>query len=320
MTRALAAAALLLALGAPAPAEGQQLPERPCRTWSPTELRRNATEEELRCYFGIVGPGRFGLLSYVDVPVYQPATPMPGTHLVGVPGHAAPRPGESYEEWEWRMLRATFGPEAHRVYRELEVLDPRAAARILELEARLGAAGIPVVRLETWRAPARQAYLFQQGRSRPGPLATTTLTSWHSQVDRNGLPAGRAVDYAVPGSSMRRFHEIAHEVGLESFGADSNDPGHVFLPNPDELPPLELALLRVIPRIPEVTLATGLPVDRRLPPGGRASIRAATLEFASLPFIPYLVPDVDGPGAAPQVVTNAAAPPAPMAQDGRDAG
>ena len=33
--------------------------------------------------------------------------------------------------------------------------------------------GIRFVRRETWRAPERQAYLFQQGRSRPGALVTT---------------------------------------------------------------------------------------------------------------------------------------------------
>lgn len=291
--RRLLLAALLLAL--PHPCAGQvriELP--PCRPWEPEDLRRDPTEEQLRCRLGIEGPGRFGLLSYVDVPVYQPATPMPGTHLVGVPGHVGPRAGESYEAWEWRMLRTPFGPEAHRVYRELEVLDPRAAARVLEFESRLRAAGIPARRLETWRSPARQAYLFQQGRSRPGPLATTTLTSWHAQVDRNGLPAGRAVDYAVRPAHLVRFHEIAWSVGLESFGPDSNDPGHVFLPRPDEISPQDIALLRVLPRIPEVTLATGLPVDRMLPPGGHESVRMAAREFASEPFIRYVEPDVDG--------------------------
>ena len=251
----------------------------------PAEPRRNATEAELRCRFGAAGPGRFGLLSYVDVPVYQPDTPMPGTHVVGVPGHARPMPGESYEEWEWRVLRTAFGPQAHVVHRDLESLAPEVAERLIRLEGRLARAGIRATRRETWRSPTRQAYLFQQGRSRPGPLATATLTSWHSQVDELGRPAGRAADYHVPHAQLPRFHEIAAEVGLRSFGADSNDPWHVFLPGRQDVPEAELMLLRVLPRVPEVTLATGLPVDASLPLGGRGTLRAAAADFAASPFL-----------------------------------
>jgi hypothetical protein len=210
---------------------------------------------------------------------------MPGTHVIGVPGHAHPIPGESYEQWEWRVLRTEYGPEARRVHRELELLHPFVGSRIMELEGRLQAEGIRFHRRETWRSPDRQGYLFQSGRSRPGPLATGTLTSWHSQVDAQGKPAGRAVDYSVPTSQMRRFHDIVAAVGLSSFGAESYDPGHVFLPDPELLDPLEVVLLRVLPRVPEVTLATGLPVDRSLPLGGRETLRQSARSFASLPFI-----------------------------------
>lgn len=288
-----AIASLLLSLPSIVPA--QALSARPadaCPAWEPETIRRNPTEEELRCRYAAAGPGRFGLLSYVDVPVYQPETPMPGTHVVGIPGHARPYPNESYEAWEWRVLRTDFGPEAQHVFRGLEVLDMQVASRIMRLEARLVQEGISFRRRETWRAPERQAYLFQQGRSRPGPLATATLTSWHSQVNQRGLAAGRAVDYDVPASQMPRFHQIAWRVGLQSFGADSNDPGHVFLPDQEELSRAEVALLRILPRVPEVTLATGLPVDQGLPPGGRSQLRAAAVEFASLPFFPYVAPSM----------------------------
>src|SRR5687768_7107533 len=40
-----------------------------CETRDYIALKRDPTVEELRCRYGIVGPGRFGLLSYVDVPV-----------------------------------------------------------------------------------------------------------------------------------------------------------------------------------------------------------------------------------------------------------
>jgi hypothetical protein len=289
-------------LGAPVPDSAVSAPAEPCRAWRAEELRRNPTERELRCRHGARGPGRFGLLSYADVPVYQPATPMPGTHLVGVPGHARPAIGESYEAWEWRLLRTDFGPAVHRTYRGVDLLDPMVADRILRLEARLAAEGIRAVRRETWRSPERQAFLFQQGRSRPGPLATATLTSWHSQTDRQGRPAGRAVDYDLPWSQMPRFHEIAAEVGLRSFGADSNDPGHVFLPE-DAIDPAEIVLLRLLPRVPEVTLATGRPVDDRFPAGALPLLRMEAREFAWMPFIPHPVNRVAGAATPPQVRT-----------------
>jgi hypothetical protein len=254
-------------------------PERPL-----LELHRNPTERELRCEYGVAGPGRFGLLSYVDVPVYQPATPMPGTHIIGIPGHAHPMLGESYEEWEWRVLRTEYGALARETHRSLDLLDPEVAPRVRELEERLTAAGIPFTRLETWRSPRRQAFLFQQGRSRPGPLATATLTSWHSHVDASGRPAGRAVDYAVRSSLLPAFHRIVAAVGLSGFGAESFDPGHVFLP--EHLPTRQIALLRILPRVPEVTLATGLPVDRPLPEGGRTRLREITTAFTATPFVP----------------------------------
>ncbi len=281
--------------------------ERP----APVDPEAARAEAELRSLFGVGGAGRFGLLSYVDVPVYQPVTPMPGTHVVGIRGHARPNPGESYEEWEWRVLRTEFGREAERVYRGLEMLDPFVAARILKLEARLAAEEIAARRRETWRTPMRQAYLFQQGRSRPGPLATSTLTSWHSQVDEHGHASGRAVDYEVPAAQMRRFHEIAWRVGLQSFGHDSNDPGHVFLPDRDDLRDAELARLRGLARVPEVTLATGLPVDRPLPPGGRPALRAAALEFASRPFLRHVEPSLaraPAPRPAPPAVLRVVRP------------
>lgn len=254
----------------------------------PSEPARAVSERGLRCRFGAMGPGRFGLLSYADVPVYQPATPMPGTHVVGIPGHAHPFPGESYEAWEWRVLRTRYGSEAEIVHRELALLDREVARRVELLEAALVQGGVRAVRRETWRSPVRQAYLFQQGRSRPGPLATATLTSWHSQVDDRGRPAGRAVDYDVAPADLPRFHSLARGVGLESFGAESFDPGHVFLP--ERVDEGQLVLLRALDRVPEVTLSTGLPSDHTLPPGGRSALRLRAVEFAQAPFLPVPAP------------------------------
>src|SRR5690606_5376764 len=88
------------------------------------------------------------------------------------------------------------------------------------------------------------------------------------------------------------------DVGLMTFGADSHDPGHVFLPS-EPLSHLELALLRTLPRVPEVTLATGLPVDRELPAGGPAELRLATLEFVESACVPPLAPTLATRGGLP---------------------
>ena len=305
MHRCLPLLAALVLPGLVAPADAGATP---CRDWSPSERRTNPTEAELRCRYGAHGAGRFGLLSYMDLPVYQPATPMPGTHVVGVPGHAGPIAGESYEAWEWRVLRTTYGPAARVARREIELLAGDVAPRIRYLEDLMRQRGIPVRRLESWRAPERQAYLFQQGRSRPGALATGTLTSLHSVVDSLGRPASRAVDYDVPSRQLVAFHELVRVAGLESFGADSNDQGHVFLRDGEAGPEGELALLRVLARVPEVTLATGLPVDAVLPVGGLAVLRRASLDFAREPFIARPAPRL-----APAVPSGAMAAVGPVA-------
>jgi hypothetical protein len=289
-----AAALALLGIDGPRDADAQPPPavDYPriagsrCAVWEQPVLRRNPTEAELRCRYGTEGPGRFGLSVYMEVPVYQPATPLPGTHVVGVPVLPGPAPGESFEAWEWRMLRTEFGPAARQAHRSIEVLHPTFASMVLDLEHHLREAGVPFHRRETWRAPERQAYLFQQGRSRPGPLVTATLTSWHSVVDGRGHPSATAADYTVPRSHMVRFHEIASMVGLGSYGADSNDPGHVYLPGTEAVDPSELQLLRLLPRVPVVTLSTGRPTDEIVDRSRRAEWRQAAHAFAWEPFFP----------------------------------
>lgn len=255
-------------------------------------LRRNPNAAEMRCRFGGRGPGEFGLLSYLDVPVYRPVTPLPGTHVVGVPGMPHPAPGESFEEWEWRVLRTTYGGSVRGVQNDLAQLDPVFMSMIRRFERELAARGVYARRRETYRTAERQAWLFQQGRSRPGPFATTTLTSWHSRVDRLGRPAARAADYEVSGGSLARFHAIAQEVGLQSYGADSNDPGHVYLPDTDAAVGLELAVLRTLPRVMHVTLATGRPEGEYQPPDALEHWRRRTRDFISrpVPFYPTLQP------------------------------
>jgi hypothetical protein len=248
-----------------------------------SRLGRNPTAAELRCRYGARGPGRFGLLSYLDVPVYQPRTPQPGTHVVGVPGMPRPLPGESHEQWEWRVLRTRFGPQVQATYRGMEMLDPVFASRLMRFERLLRERGVRASRRETYRSAERQAWVFQQGRSREGSIATSTLTSWHNRVDRLGRPAARAADYEVAGGQLGRFHAIADSLGLMTYGADSNDPGHVYLPDTDAATGMELAVLRLLPPVPYVTLETGRPVDEPPLPGMPDHWRQLTAEFITRP-------------------------------------
>ena len=266
---------------------------RDCGIAALETLGRNPSALEMRCRFGALGPGRFGLLSYLDVPVYRPATPLPGTHTVGIPGMPRPAPGESYEEWEWRVLRTAYGPEVRRVYADLLQLDPIFLSKVRDFEAELRRRGVPFRRRETYRTAERQAWIFQQGRSRPGPFATTTLTSWHCRVDRLGRPAARAADYDVPAARMPHFHAVAEELGLHSYGAESNDPGHVYLPDTDAASPTEVAVLRTLARVSHVTLATGRPEDEWQPRGAVEGWRRATRDFISRPLPHY--PSLDTP-------------------------
>jgi len=285
--RRLLVAGLLLA----GPVAAQGVSPDGCTIRRIEQLGRNPTARELRCRYGVKGPGAFGLLSYLDIPVYRPVTPLPGTHLLGVAGMPHPRPREGFEGWEWRVLRTVFGSEVRRVYNDGALLDPVFASRLRRFERLLAERGVRVRRRETWRSPDRQAWLFQQGRSRPGAIVTTTLTSWHNRVDRAGRAAARAADYDVAGGQMTRFHAAAAEVGLQSYGPDSFDPGHVFWPDEDAAAGAELAVLRLLPRVQHVTLATGRPEGEPNTPESQRRWRILAQEFAAAPFLPY--PDLN---------------------------
>lgn len=284
MTRRLAAGLGVLLLTGSAAA--QETEQDGCTVRRIESLVRNPTPAELRCRYGVRGPGAFGLLSYLDVPVYRPVTPMPGAHVVGVPGMPRPRAGERYESWEWRVLRTVFGAEVRRVHNESDLLDPVFLSRLRRFDRLLAQRGVFARRRETWRSPDRQAWLFQQGRSRPGPIVTTTLTSWHNRVDRLGRPAARAADYNVAPSQLARFHAAAAEVGLQGYGPDSYDPGHVFWPDEDAAAGAELAVLRLLPRVQHVTLATGRPEGEPSTPESLRRWRLLEEEFVSSRYVP----------------------------------
>lgn len=113
--------------------------------------------------------------------------------------------------------------EVTRANRDRAALDPELEARLARVEARMRAAGQPIQVTETGRSPARQDWLFAQGRSRPGPVVTWTRDSRHE--------SGRAVDVTVLGPNDARgyalLQEYARAEGLATLGM--RDPGHLEL-------------------------------------------------------------------------------------------
>jgi mannose-6-phosphate isomerase-like protein (cupin superfamily) len=97
------------------------------------------------------------------------------------------RPGETWEAFERRLARterADFPAEAFGYERSLDALAPEARAVVADLLARADRAGFSVRVAETYRAPARQAFLL-----RTTPEFTRTATSSHAD--------GRAVDLVI---------------------------------------------------------------------------------------------------------------------------
>lgn len=145
---------------------------------------------------------------------------------------ATPAPVEPQEEAALTAVVAaasdprTGKVDPKRVHRGAELLDPEFRARFDRVVERMSREfGHKVQVVETWRDPARQALLYEQGRSTPGPVVTWTKNSNHSQ--------GRAADVMIDGTydnalGYSRLARIAMEEGLRTLGP--KDPGHVELP------------------------------------------------------------------------------------------
>ena len=110
--------------------------------------------------------------------------------------------------------------------RDLERLTPEFRSRLERVMVRMREEhGHDVQLVETARSPERQAWLFAQGRTRPGQVVTWTHQSAHL--------TGDAADVIVDGQwrgdrAYGRLHRIAEEEGLRTLGA--RDPGHLELP------------------------------------------------------------------------------------------
>jgi hypothetical protein len=130
-------------------------------------------------------------------------------------------------------VHGSAGIDPRRVERDIELVHPELRVRVERVIDRMREEhGHRVDVVETLRHQARQNFLFEQGRSRPGPVVTWTRNSNHSD--------GRAVDVIIDGSydnpaAYARLGRIAAQEGLRTLGA--RDPGHLELPRePGELP------------------------------------------------------------------------------------
>jgi hypothetical protein len=142
---------------------------------------------------------------------------------------AAATPGSAVEATS-RAATARAAPagtvSVNRVQRDLGLLDPEFRVRFERVIERMESEyGHRVTVVETHRHQARQDHLYDQGRTRPGPVVTWTRNSSHTQ--------GRAADVMIDGTydnavGYRRLARIAQEEGLRTLGP--RDPGHVELP------------------------------------------------------------------------------------------
>ena len=118
---------------------------------------------------------------------------------------------------------------------DLSLLAPKFRAAVEQAVSACLAAGLEVKVHEAFRSQARQAWLFAQGRTRPGDIVTnapTSLTSWHGYglaVDvihktRAYWPAGRGRQHVAANEQwFRRVGQVYKEHGL-SWGGDWRRP------------------------------------------------------------------------------------------------
>lgn len=119
--------------------------------------------------------------------------------------------------------------EGKSVVRDPAMIHPLIYDRVQQLVKRLGLiewSGPRLEIFETWRSPARQAYL---GTKRPRVTEVTPWMSAHQYglaVDFAGRTKGGDWTWEVPARTWRILRHQADSVGL-AVPAPSWDPGHV---------------------------------------------------------------------------------------------
>lgn len=110
---------------------------------------------------------------------------------------------------------------------DADALNPEFRARLGRVVTRMNEEyGHSVEIVEGFRPQARQEFLYEQGRTRPGDVVTWTKSSKHT--------LGMAADVKVDGSydnsvAYQQLAQVAAQEGLRTLGA--RDPGHIELPN-----------------------------------------------------------------------------------------
>lgn len=143
------------------------------------------------------------------------------THSVRMLPPDVQRGERTVEAWEDEVLaRAanSFGPEVQSVVNNLDALNPDTKSQFERLVEAARAAGVSLRVNETRRPQDRQEWLFQQGRSRPGPIVTWTLTSNHREGNALDLVMGSDAGY-------QWLWENAAKFGFRALGP--SDPGHI---------------------------------------------------------------------------------------------
>lgn len=169
------------------------------------------------------------------------------THRVDqIAGRVGGQAGLTVEQLEEQVLarpRSGFTADTVRVS-DVNALQPEVRSAVSALMEEAQRAGLRVTVGETARSQERQDWLFQSGRSRPGPIVTWTLTSNHTP--------GRAVDFIINGDSTGAdpgylwLQENASRFGLSVLGPQ--DIGHLDMPlvgqarEPLQPPPLQPAI------------------------------------------------------------------------------
>jgi hypothetical protein len=169
------------------------------------------------------------------------------------------------------------------VTRDLATLSPEFRLRFERVLSRLERElGTRVEIVETWRSQTRQDLLYEQGRTRPGPVVTWTRSSAHL--------GGRAADVVIPGAraggrAYARLAAIARSEGLRTLGA--RDPGHV------ELPGAAVRAYAASPRRTADPLPGSTRALARIVPSSRGAKAPSTpTVFAASPYVGIMSPSV----------------------------
>lgn len=200
------------------------------------------------------------------------------------------------------------------VQRGLDLVDPEFRARLERVIDRMqDEFGHSVKITETFRTQERQNHLYEQGRSRPGPVVTWTRASNHT--------LGRAADVIIDGSygnplAYERLGQIAAEEGLRTLGP--RDAGHIELPGSGSGSAVRFA--SATPGLLEPEAAAGKPAwepQLELEPsrGGMARVAqvARVADVAQVAEVAR-VATVAAPGAAPGAAPMASGSPAAAVQ------